>query len=92
MNAHDIAEKYHLQLGTERREQLAADIRVELGLVRQEYAEAIAAEREACCRDVCPHCKDGNPVRTVASGRYVHSDNAYVCRATAIRARGQADE
>ena len=33
-----------------------------LGRMEQRIAEAVAAEREACCRDVCTGCAEGMPL------------------------------
>lgn len=60
--------------------------------LQEAIAAAIAAEREACARVVCPHCADGLPDHDVGvhdlgrrRGHRVWAE----CRAAAIRARGE---
>lgn len=60
-------------------------------------AEAVAAEREACCKDVCPFCADGRPIRgaewhawdrpNVVDGMMRYT---VACKAAAIRTRAAA--
>lgn len=53
-------------------------------------AVKVAAEREACARDVCWRCAEGKPVE-----RYVHAwvhPSFGICKATAIRERAYQQE
>lgn len=69
--------------------------------ILEEIAAAVTAEREACCRAVCPECKRGRPAQF---GEYpvggikpypqtwfhiIYGDIIVECKAAAIRARGK---
>jgi len=65
---------------------------------RNELRAAIAAEREQCCKDVCPWCADGDEPHTLGphNGVWYHDmpDGAEheVCRAWLIRERAAKQE
>jgi len=72
--------------------------------VEVRIAEAVAAERERCCRDICPGCAQGVPLEfTEHPGggirghppTWVHWWGASVwtvCGAAAIHGRGRGEE
>jgi len=73
-------------------------------LYEQRIAAAVAAERERCCRDVCPDCADGIPANFIErpdwgaeedrpTWTHWHGPTRWtVCRAAAIRRRARAGE
>jgi hypothetical protein len=61
--------------------------------IREAEAEAIAAEREQCCRDVCDMCAEPDSLTFDAeTERWYHRDNSgllWNCEASPIRARSE---
>ena len=60
--------------------------------------ELLDQEREKCCRDICPRCRDGNKVELVTGCYYGHpisfgGNPIYMeCKATKIRERARREE
>jgi hypothetical protein len=75
---------------------VAHDAREESSMYRRGLAEGAAAEREACCKAVCPGCAEGVPLVRGPGGRWRHDPGgpAYLaddCLADAIRGRSDED-
>jgi hypothetical protein len=76
---------------------VAGDAREESSMYARGLAEGAAAEREACCKAVCPSCRGGSPVREDGLGAWVHPDvpgrdlGTHPCAADAIRRRAEDD-
>jgi hypothetical protein len=68
---------------------LARDAREESSMYARGLAEGRAAEREACCRDVCGECDLGHPLTADADGRWRHG--GWLCLADRIRRRADED-
>jgi hypothetical protein len=73
---------------------VAHDAREESLMYRRGLAEGAAAEREACCKDVCADCAAGRPVAHDFGGWW-HPGTAAttgpLCRANGIRRRSDGD-
>jgi hypothetical protein len=75
---------------------VAHDAREESSMYARGLAEGRAAEREECCRAVCPHCAGGVPLcEHPGGGGWSHdrADGVRVgrCLADAIRRRAEED-
>jgi hypothetical protein len=76
---------------------VAHDAREESSMYARGLAEGAAAEREACCRAVCPGCAEGVPVsRDPRTGSWFHGAASDLlgtdgCAADAIRRRAGED-
>jgi hypothetical protein len=69
---------------------VAHDAREESSMYARGLAEGAAAEREACCKAVCPDCAAGRAVR-LEGGVWYHQVRNWRCRADAIRRRADED-
>jgi hypothetical protein len=69
---------------------VARDAREESSMYARGLAEGKAAEREACCKDVCGECDLGHPVTVDADGHWRHR-RGWLCLADRIRRRAEDD-
>jgi hypothetical protein len=73
---------------------VAHDAREESSMYARGLAEGAAAEREACCKAVCPDCAAGVPVwrsNPWPVWRHGRQDGSRHCKADAIRRRADGD-
>jgi hypothetical protein len=73
---------------------VAHDAREESSMYARGLAEGRAAEREACCKDVCADCAAGRPVSRDVGGWWhpgPGTTTGPLCRADGIRRRADGD-
>jgi hypothetical protein len=73
---------------------VARDAREESSMYARGKAEGAAAEREACCKAVCPDCAAGVPAwrsNPWPIWRHGRQDGSRHCKADAIRRRAEVD-
>jgi hypothetical protein len=68
----------------------------DIAVVADAIQEAVAEERDACCRAICVGCREGELLGRNEAGGFMHQHTitgwAYGCAASAIRARTEAEK